>query len=263
MSVVAESDSFGVLDRITAIFEAFDEDDRGLGISDLAVRAGLPKSTVSRLVADLVRQRYLERDGRMIRLGLRLFELGRLAEAPQQLRLAALPVMAELRSATGETVQLAIREGADMVYIAIMRGRTPAVLTSRIGGRAAAHATALGKAVLAHSSAGDLEAILSGGLVACTVHTITEPEPFRQHLTDVRDRRLATEFREFALDAASVATPVLSPSGDPVAAICVAGRADDFDPDRFAPALRSAASVLEGRLALGPGVRVREATLLR
>ena len=53
----SRADSFGVLDRMTAIFEAFDEDDRGLRISELAARAGLPKSTVSRLVSTLVRQR--------------------------------------------------------------------------------------------------------------------------------------------------------------------------------------------------------------
>ena len=58
----------GVLDRVTAIFEAFDDDDSGLGVSELALRSGLPKSTVSRLVADLVRQRYLERDGTYVNL---------------------------------------------------------------------------------------------------------------------------------------------------------------------------------------------------
>ena len=68
---------------------------RDLGISELALRAALPKSTVSRLVATLVRQRYLERDGKRIRLGLRLFELGQLAEQPREVRIAALPVMAD------------------------------------------------------------------------------------------------------------------------------------------------------------------------
>ena len=120
---------------MTAILEAFDEDDHGLRISELAPRADLPKSTVSRLVSTLVRERYLERDGKVIHLGLRLFELGQLAEQPRELRAAALPVMADLRNRTGETVYLAIRDGHEMVCIAIMRGPALRAPTSRIGGR--------------------------------------------------------------------------------------------------------------------------------
>ena len=126
MPDAAANDALGVLDRMTSILEAFDQDDMGLGISELALRAGLPKSTVSRLVATLVRQRYLERDGKRIHLGLRLFELGQLAEQPRELRAAALPVMADLRNTTGENVHLAIRDRREMVCIAVMRGRSAA-----------------------------------------------------------------------------------------------------------------------------------------
>ena len=63
MAAARANDALGVLDRMTSILEAFDDDDGGLGISELALRADLPKSTVSRLVATLVRQRSLERDG--------------------------------------------------------------------------------------------------------------------------------------------------------------------------------------------------------
>src|SRR5687768_16279247 len=129
------TDAIGVLDRITAIFEAFEDDDPGLAISTLAARTGLAKSTVSRLVADLVRQGYLERDGRLVRLGLRLFELGQLAERPQQLRSAASSVMADLRAATGASIHLALRDGDDSTYVAILRGRMPAPPFARTGGR--------------------------------------------------------------------------------------------------------------------------------
>ena len=119
-------DPIGVLARITAIFEAIGDDDSGIGVSELALRAGLPKSTVSRLVSGLVHRHYLERDGTSIRLGLRLFELGQLAERPQALRRAALPVISALRTETGQSVELSIRDGADMVRIAVVRGRSAA-----------------------------------------------------------------------------------------------------------------------------------------
>ena len=71
------TDSVSVLDRVTAVFDAFGEQDDGLGVSELARRANLPKSTVSRIAADLVAQRFLDRDGDKLYLGVRLFELAR------------------------------------------------------------------------------------------------------------------------------------------------------------------------------------------
>ncbi len=94
-----------MLDRVTAVLEAFGDDD-GLGVSEIARRANLPKSTVSRLVNDLVRQRYLDREGTRLHLGLKLFELGQAVERPMRLRRLARPVMVHLRNMTGESVRL-------------------------------------------------------------------------------------------------------------------------------------------------------------
>jgi IclR family acetate operon transcriptional repressor len=244
-------DSLGVLDRVTSILEAFDDDDRGLGISELALRAGLPKSTVSRLVATLVRQRYLERDGKRISLGLRLFELGQLAEQPRELRLAAHPVMADLRNRTGANVHLAIRDGDEMVCIAAMRGRGSAPLTARIGGRLPLHATALGKAVLAHSGAADVDAVLSSALVPWTPHTIVDADRLRSQLAAIRRGDLAVEAGEFFAGVCCLASPVFSPAGLLVAAISVSASAQDLDADGAVPAVRAAASALTQRLTQG------------
>jgi IclR family acetate operon transcriptional repressor len=247
------ADAIGVLDRMTAILEAFDEDDRGLRLSELAMRADLPKSTVSRLVSTLVRQRYLERNGTVIHLGLRLFELGQLAEQPRELRAIALPVMADLRNTTGETVHLAIRDGHEMVCIGIMRGHGSAMPTSRIGGRIPAHATALGKAMLAYSDKAEVDAVLSAGLTRWTPHTVVEPDRLMAQLAEVRLTGLAAEQEEFAVEVCGVASPVFSPSRRLVAAISVSGRVGDFDPDRSAPPVRAAAVALTRRhAAAGP-----------
>ena len=134
----AAADSFGVLDRMTAIFEAFDQDDRGLRISELAARAALPKSTVSRLVSTLVRQGYLERDGPVIHLGLRLFELGQLAEKYRELRAIALPAIADLRNGYGrDGVPGDPRRTRDGVHRdhAWSRGRAPHRSDRRTGTR--------------------------------------------------------------------------------------------------------------------------------
>jgi len=116
-------DALRVLERASRILDAFDGEDEGLGIADIARRSGLPKSTVSRLVATLVRQSYLERDGRSLHLGLRVFELGQLARAPHELRAIARPVIHRLRDETGFDVDLSLRDGDDAVCVAALHGR--------------------------------------------------------------------------------------------------------------------------------------------
>ncbi|MET4159521.1 IclR family transcriptional regulator [Agromyces sp. PvR057] len=248
----SSNDAIGVLDRMTSILEAFDADDRGLGISELAVRAGIPKSTVSRLVATLVRQSYLERDGSRIHLGLRLFELGQLAELPRELRAAALPVMAELRHSTGENVHVAIRDRREVVCIAVMRGRSAERPFVRTGGRLPIHATALGKAVLAHASPRDVDDVVAAGLERWTDRTIVDPAVLRRQLEDVSRGGLAAEVGEFAAGLSCAAIAVLSPSGELVGAVSVSGDSGAFDTHRFEPAIRAAALALSRRLRPSP-----------
>ncbi|QKJ18325.1 IclR family transcriptional regulator [Microbacterium hominis] len=166
MTADGAGDALGVLDRMTSILEAFGDDDRGLGISELAARAGLPKSTVSRLVSTLVRQHYLERDGSRIHLGLRLFELGQLAAHPRELRIAALPVMTDLRNRTGHHVHLAIRDGDDVVCIAALRGRWAEGPFPRTGARLVGD-TAHGRALRADGPVVDVDG--DTRCVACPV----------------------------------------------------------------------------------------------
>lgn len=131
-----------VISRATAVLTAVRAEDGPLGVSELARRTGLAKSTVARLVDGLVDAQLLERDGRAVHLGVRLFELGERAARPRDLRRAALLPMVDLHRATGHTVHLAVLEGHDVVYVHIVRGRHGPPLPSRIGGRMPAHATA-------------------------------------------------------------------------------------------------------------------------
>ncbi len=138
----------GVLDRVTAVLEAFDSDDRGLRISDLSARTGLPTSTVSRVVAGLVQHHYLERDGALLRLGLRLFELGQLAVDPRRLRALAGPPLVALRQQTGGNVQLAVRDGDDAVVLLLLRGRSPSPGLGPVGDRRPLDQSPCGRAML-------------------------------------------------------------------------------------------------------------------
>lgn len=241
-----------VLDRVTAVFDAFGDDDEGLGVSELARRANLPKSTVSRLTADLVAQRFLERDGDRLFLGLRLFELAQTVERPRMLRRLAFPVMTELRDATGHSVSLGVLDGAHVIGIAMLRGESAGPPLVRIGGRLPAHATATGKVLLAFSSESDVDRVIEAGLAGRTARTICDPAELRRRLAEIRRVGVAVEDGECADDRACVASAILAPGGVPVAAIAVAGPASHLVPDRVASAVRSAAAALSRRLAANP-----------
>ncbi|WP_308211221.1 IclR family transcriptional regulator [Microbacterium sp. zg.B96] len=243
------TDSVSVLDRLTAVFEAFTEDDEGLGISELARRANLPKSTVSRISAELVAQRLLDREGDKLYLGVRLFELGQTVVEPRRLRRAALPVMTDLRNMTGYTVNLAVLDVTDVVCIATVLGvpATPPVL--RVGGRLPAHATALGKAILAFSPPEAVHALASDGVLGRrTPQTVGDLDALVQELGEARRLGTAVEREQCVVGRACVASPIMGRAGVPLAAISVAGSVDDVEPERVAAAVHAAAMTLTRRV---------------
>ncbi|WP_353988690.1 IclR family transcriptional regulator [Ruicaihuangia caeni] len=249
-----------LLARATAILDCFDVKRSALGVSDIARRTGLPKSTVSRLVGELVDLRYLERDGSQVRLGLRLFELGELAAGPKELRKLAFASMADLRDATGQTVQLGVLDGVEVVYVGILRGRSSVKLPSRVGGRMPAYATGSGKALLAFSEPDVVERVIANGLDAVGPRTIIDPEAFRRELAFIRAAGVSYEVEESRPGIASAASCIVDAAGVPVAAMSISGRVGEFDARRVGLAVRTAVVGLMRQLPHRPLDRIREQT---
>jgi DNA-binding IclR family transcriptional regulator len=229
------TDSVSVLDRVTAVLEAFGGDE-DLGVSEIARRANLPKSTVSRIVTDLVRQRYLDREGNRLHLGLRLFELGQAVERPRRLRRLAQPVIIRLRDMTGESVRLAVLDGEDVVVIAALAGTADPRHPATIGARFRADSSALGKAILAHQPAESIAPSHS---------------PLDRELADVRRTGVASDADE-STGVACVASAILIPGSPPVGAIAVAGSSLAVDARRMSGAVRTAAATLSRRIGQLP-----------
>lgn len=239
--------STSVLDRAARVLGAFQVEDRELGVSELARRTGLAKSTVARLTDELARLGFLERQSAAFRPGLALFELGQLAATPKELRKRALEVMSDLRIATGQTIHLAVLDRAEVVYIAILRGLQTPTLPSRVGGRLPAHATAVGKAMLAFAGPDALEDQLARGLTMVGPQTITEEETLRGELEQITRARVSYEREESAPGSCCVASPVFDSGGSLSAAISASGTSSHLDVERVAPAVHTAALAL-GRL---------------
>ncbi|WP_084037067.1 IclR family transcriptional regulator [Haloechinothrix halophila] len=230
--------------RLTALLAAFRPGDDAIGVSELARRTGLPKTSVHRLSGHLVEHGLLEREGPALRLGLKLFEIGQLAVRQRGLVDTARPLLADLREATHNTVHLAILEGTEVVYLDVVRGPDAPRLPSRIGGRFPAHATGVGKAILAFSPDDVIDAVIDAGLPRISRRTITSPALLRRQLTTIAADGAAYEHEESSIGTVCVASPVVAADGRAVAAISVAGWVNRMRTERLAPAVRTAALTL-------------------
>lgn len=234
--------------RLVALLSAFEPGDAALGVSELARRTSLAKSSVHRLIGHLVATGFLEREGTSVRLGLKLFEIGQLAVRQRGLVDAARPFLGDLREATGNTVHLAVLEGSEVVYLDILRGPDAPVLPSRIGGRFAAHATGVGKAILAFSPGSVVEKVIAAGLPRISVRTITTPALLRRQLAKVRETGIAYEREESKVGVVCAASPLLDGTGRPLAAISLSGWSNRMRTERIAPAVRTAALTISRSL---------------
>ncbi len=237
-----------VLERAMSLLSAFDAEHTDLGVSALARRTGLAKSTVHRLVAELVRLGLLEQTARGARLGMQLFELGQLVPRQRTVKEAALPFMEDLRDATLSNVHLAVLEGLEVVYLEILRVRDSQPLPSRVGGRMPAHATGVGKAILAFSPPETVKARIDAGLTRRTPYTVIMPGAFIRELRGISDSGVSFDRQESAMGVVCAAAPVFGPDGQVQAALSVTGRAERLDVERMAPAVRTAALALSRAL---------------
>jgi IclR family acetate operon transcriptional repressor len=238
------TEAISVIDRVTLVLECFRPSDRRLGVSELARRANLPKSTVSRLVSELIDHRYLEREGSGVRLGLRLFELGELAAQPKSLRTLALETMVDLRDAIGETVQLVVLDGSDVLCLGVLHAGHTMAAMPRVGGRVPAHSTAAGRVLLAFCGPDALARTMPAG------STGAAPTTLHNDLARIREVGVAYDLDPETSRATGVAGVILAADGSPRAAIAALGVAGEFAADRIAPAVRTAALGLSGHQAL-------------
>lgn len=218
-----------------------------LGVTELARHTALPKTTVHRLATRLVATGMLERQGAAFRLGLRLFELGALVPRQRVLRDAAQTVMADLCQTTRHTVHLAIRDGADVMYVDILAGPDAPATPVHIGGRWPLHATALGKAILAFSPREDVDAVLRTDLARVSRRTVNAPGLLGAELATVRRTGSAFDREESQAGLVCVASPILDGHGV-VASLSLSGWSTRMRYTQVAATVHRAAAVISRRL---------------
>jgi DNA-binding IclR family transcriptional regulator len=239
-----------VLTRALRVLDAFARDRPALTLSEIARHTGIPVSTVHRLLAGLVAWGALERgdDGRY-RVGLRLWEVGALAPRGQGLREHALPYLEDLSQITRENVQLAVREGTELVFVERIAGTGAVPVLSRVGSRFALTATGVGLVLLAHAPPQVQEEVLGGPIERFTPQTVVDPDQLRRMLAGVRTSGFAVSDRQVTMDALSVAAPVHDIRGVVVAAVSLVVRHGSASAHSLAPLLRTSARAISRALA--------------
>lgn len=247
------------LERGLAVLSTFTPDRPALGISELARKLNLTRSTTHRYAATLAALGYLHQDDstRKYRLGPRVLDLGFSTLGSMELREIAGPHLRRLTDATGHTSNLAIRDHTDVILIDRVRGRPGRYhhleFTLHVGSRLPSYCSATGKALLAFLPRADLDQVLSKiDLVPRGPRTLTSKSALIEELDRVRRTGIAVNDEELESALRSIAVPVRSRSGEVVAALNVA---IPWSPiaiaelaSQFAPALKEAASQIAARV---------------
>jgi DNA-binding IclR family transcriptional regulator len=224
---VVETATNQSVERVLALLTSFDEAHTELGVTEMAGLLGVHKSTASRLAATLERAGLLSRYGRRYRLGTEVIRLGALALQSFDLIASMQAAMDKLSRHTGETINLAVPAGADILNVAEVPSTFILSCTGGwTGRRTKPHAVANGKVLLAYGAIP-----VPRLLERYTEHTITTREALDAELEAVRADGYATAVAELEEGLVAVAAPVFDAAGACVAALSVSGPAYRLQPD--------------------------------
>jgi DNA-binding IclR family transcriptional regulator len=245
------------VDRAAALLLALGESQGEAGVTELARRLGLHKSTASRLLATLEKRGLVEQDEESgkYRLGLVVIRLANRAERTLDLRSIAMPELDRLARATRETTGLGVLDGDQMLTVAQADGPNLVAMGDWTGRGVPLHSVACGKVLLASFPERETLRLVRRGLDRFTDRTITQLEPLLEELARVRRRGYATAFGEYDAGLNAIAAPVHDSRGQVIAAVDVWGPAFRVTPHRvaeLAQQVREAAGAISVRLGGTP-----------
>lgn len=227
--VVAPGLAIQVIERMMSLLDALSKKSESVSLKDLSQMTGLHPSTAHRILNDLVLARMVDRtEPGSYQLGMRLLEMGNLVKARLNVRDAAAGPMRELHRLTGETINLSVRQGDEIVYVErTVSERSGMQVVRAIGGRAPLHLTSTGKLFLAHD---DLRAVRSysmrTGLAGHTPNSITDLSKLEHELNDVRRMGFARDNEELELGVRCIAAGIHDDAGNLVGGLSISAPAD-------------------------------------
>ena len=212
------------VDRAARILKALAGGPRRLGVSQLADQLGLTRPTVHALLRTLLAHGFVEqdRDSDKYQLGPGLLHLGSSYLDLNELRARSLVQAERLAQQTGEAVRVGVLHGPSVVVVHHVFRPAAAFQVLEVGAQLPAHASALGKAILAYQPESRLAELTAENLPRLTSRTLTSAALIAE-VTDIRDKGLARERDEAVLGESSLAAPIVDHAGHAVGAIAVVG----------------------------------------
>ncbi len=262
--MTGSSDGLSSVRNAARLLKVFRSREPELGVSELARRLELGKSSVHRVLTTLMAEGLVEQNPTTggYRLGIVMFELGEAVRVHMDLHAAAGPILAALREQTRESCQVGILDGSDVVYVDRLESSQTLRLFTETGRRVPANCTSSGKILLAHLDDTDLARVLDDApLTALTPRTITDRTLLLDELATSRRRGWAEAVEEREIGVVSVAAPVRDSRGAVVAAISIGGplaRLGHAARRRLAPILVEAGEAASRRLGWSPETALPE-----
>lgn len=195
--------------KALAVLATFSRSRPSQSLTQIAHESGLALSTAHRVIAELSSWGAMERtaDGEW-HIGLRLWEVASLCPRGQILREVALPYMQDLYEVTHENIQLAVREGTELVFVERIAGHRSVDLKTMVGTRFPLTATGVGMVLLAHAPVDIRDAVLDGHLTKHTPYTVVEPKTLRSMLSQIRRAQCAVNDRQLSPNTVAIAAPI-------------------------------------------------------
>jgi len=209
------TDPIRAVDRALNVLLCFSRDKPALTMSQIAEKVGLNKSTVHRLLATLERRRFLERDPEtgVYKLGIRMLQMAYLTLEGNDLRKVATPYLQRLCKQFGETVNLAVLDDTDVLFLDVNESPQRVKLA----------ASASGKAILAYLPVEEVRHILASGMPQHTPYTITSPEIYFENLAQIRLQGYAISTQEYEEGINVISAPIFDAGNRPIGSISIAG----------------------------------------
>jgi IclR family acetate operon transcriptional repressor len=232
-----------VLERAMKLLDVLAQHSEPVALKDLAAATGLHTSTTHRILNDLVVGRYVDRvDSGLYQLGMRLLELGSLVKRRLNVREVALEPMRELHRLTGQTVNLSLQQGDEIVYIErAWSERSGMQVVRAIGGHAPLHLTSTGKLFLSVAEPRQVRAYaLRTGLAGTTRNSITDIDRLERELALVRRHGYARDNEELELGVRCIAAGIYDDTGKLQAGLSLSAPTDRLR-DEWIPLLQRAA----------------------
>lgn len=242
------------LERGMAVIQVFSREHPALTLSEVARLTGMTRATARRILLTLEKLGHVRSDGRRFSLTPRVLTLGWAYLSSLNLWEIAQPLMEDLVQETHESCSAATLDLPDIVYVARVPTRRIMTIALGVGTRLPAHATSMGRVLLADLPQAELDAYLANyELERFTPHTIVEPDALRAVVADVRSQGWALVDQELEIGLRSVAAPIRGASGRTIAALNASAAAARVSKEelrtRFLPALLRTADQISASLA--------------